>query len=98
MRWKDEADVIRLANSVEYGHCASVWTRDLTTAHRATRALDAGVVWVNEHLVRPDGMPFGVRKASGIGKEHAIEEIDEYSQEKSIMINLRSDGFTPVMS
>lgn len=90
LRWTDEDEAIRIANSVAYGHCASVWTRDLATAHRVSNRLDVGVVWVNDHSVRPDGMPFGARKASGIGQEHAIEELGYYTQEKSIMINIGS--------
>lgn len=88
IRFKEEDEALAIANSVEYGHSGSVWTQNLARAHRVAGRLQSGVVWVNEHLPRPDGMPFGPRKASGIGKEHAIEEIDYYSQEKTVMVNL----------
>lgn len=87
-RWSDERDAIRVANSVEYGHSGSVWTRDFPKAQYVAARLDVGVVWINDHLPRPDGMPFGARKASGIGKEHAIDEINDYSQEKTVMVNV----------
>ena len=91
LRWSDEEEVLRLANSVEHGHSGSIWTSDVTRAHRVSRKLDVGVVWINDHLPRPDGMPFGPRKASGVGKEHSIDEIDWYTQEKTVMVNLADD-------
>ena len=88
MRWHDEDQVIGLANSLEYGLTASVWSRDLATAHAAARRLQAGMVWINQHGPRPAGVPIGGRKASGTAKELSIEEIDSYTQEKTVLVNV----------
>ncbi len=85
-RWDDEEEVIRLANDVIYGLTASVWTRDLDTAHRTARRLQAGLVWINDHNRRPALTPFGGYKQSGIGKERAMDELQTYTHEKSVLL------------
>jgi betaine-aldehyde dehydrogenase len=85
-RWEDEDEVIKLANDVIYGLTASVWTRDLDTAHRASRRLQAGLVWINDHNRRPALTPFGGFKQSGIGKERAMDELQTYTHEKSVLL------------
>jgi len=87
-QWSDEDDMFRRANDVIYGLTASVWTRDLSVAHRAVRRLEAGYVWVNGHGRRPVGSPFGGYKQSGIGKERAQDELSYYTQEKSVLVEL----------
>jgi betaine-aldehyde dehydrogenase len=88
MRWSDEDEVIGLANGLEYGLTASVWSRDLATALRTTDRLEAGVVWVNQHGPRPIGVPIGGQKGSGAGRELSIEELEGYTQTKSVMIKV----------
>jgi betaine-aldehyde dehydrogenase len=85
-RWEDEEEVIRLANDVVYGLTASVWTKDLDTAHRTARRLQAGLVWINDHNRRPALTPFGGYKQSGIGKERAMDELQTYTHEKSVLL------------
>jgi betaine-aldehyde dehydrogenase len=85
-RWTDEDELFRLANDVIYGLTASVWTNDLVTAHRAIRRLQAGLVWVNNHNRRPALTPFGGYKQSGLGKERAMDELQTYTQEKSVLM------------
>ncbi|HEX9644536.1 MAG TPA: aldehyde dehydrogenase family protein [Acidimicrobiia bacterium] len=92
MRWNDEDEVIEQANSLDYGLTASVWSRDLATAHSTARRLEAGVVWVNQHGPRPAGVPIGGRKASGTGKELSLEEVDAYTQEKTVLVALPERG------
>lgn len=86
LRWRDERELVALANDSDYGLTASVWTRDLATAMRMTRALQAGTVWINtagQHFV---GTPFGGWKDSGLGGEECLEELLSYSQVKAVHV------------
>ncbi len=86
MGWTDEDDALRVANSTDYGLTANVVTSDLGRAMRASRALRAGIVWVNGPNPLPPGTPFGGMKASGLGREHGTEELLSYTEEKSIVL------------
>jgi betaine-aldehyde dehydrogenase len=88
VRWSDEADMIEQVNSVEYGLTASIWSNDVTTAHRAAMAVAAGFVWINDTSKHFLGTPFGGFKQSGIGREECLEELISFTQEKNININL----------
>ena len=89
LKWKDEDEMLRGVNSVEYGLTCSIWTNDLKTAHRAAAEVQAGFVWVNEVSRHFLGTPFGGYKQSGIGREEGIGELLAFTQEKNIHINLR---------
>jgi len=80
----DEA--VAIANRVEYGLTASVFTRDLRTALAFSRDVDAGYVWVNETSRHFLGAPFGGVKNSGVGREEDLGEIESYTQLKSVNI------------
>ena len=67
----------------------SIWTNDLSTAHRTAGAVQAGFVWINEVSKHFLGAPFGGYKQSGIGREECIEEMLAYTQEKNIHVKLR---------
>lgn len=84
MRWSDPDEVITMANGIEYGLTASIWTRDLHTALRTTRRLDAGYIWVNGVGTHFHGVPFGGYKNSGVGREEGIEEMLSYTETKAI--------------
>jgi betaine-aldehyde dehydrogenase len=86
--WRDIDDVVRRANSVEYGLTANVWTRDVSTAHRLSQRLDAGYVYVNGTGRRPTGTPFGGWKYSGLGKENCLEDLLSYTREKTVAVTL----------
>ncbi len=88
VKWSDEAAMFEQVNSVEYGLTASIWTNDLTTAHRAAATVEAGFVWINDISKHFLGTPFGGYKQSGIGREECIEELISFTQEKNININL----------
>ena len=76
---------LRLANDTPYGLAASAWTRDLYRAQRATREIQAGCVWVNDHIPIISEMPHGGYKASGYGKDMSQYSLDEYTQVKHVM-------------
>jgi acyl-CoA reductase-like NAD-dependent aldehyde dehydrogenase len=85
----DLDDAIAQANRTEYGLAASVWTKDLATAHRLADGIDAGTVWVNTHHEMTTGaMPFAGFKQSGIGGEGGPEALDAYTRHKAVLVAL----------
>ncbi len=97
IRFKDEADVIKMANDSIYGLGGAVWTRDINRAIRVSRAIETGRMWINTYNAIPAGSPFGGYKMSGIGRETHKVMLDHYTQMKNIMINLSEapSGFYP---
>jgi betaine-aldehyde dehydrogenase len=89
LRWEQEERMLAEVNSVEYGLTCSIWTNDLTTAHRTAAAVEAGYVWINEVGKHFLGAPFGGFKQSGLGREECFEEMLAFTQEKNIHIRLK---------
>ena len=87
-RFEDDAQAITWANGVDYGLAASVWTRDVARALEATRRLQFGTVWVNDHLPFMSEMPHGGFKQSGYGKDMSVYAVQEYTELKHVMISL----------
>ena len=89
LEWSDASAMLEEVNGVEYGLTCSIWTNDITTAHRTAARVEAGFVWVNEVAKHFLGAPFGGYKQSGIGREECLEELIAYTQQKNIHIRLR---------
>lgn len=87
MPFETEEEVLRLANDTTYGLAAGVWTTNLARAHRMASRLEAGTVWVNTYRAMSPASPREGFKTSGVGVEHGIESIREYTRLKSIWIN-----------
>jgi len=88
LRWSDVEEVIAMANSVDYGLTAAVWTSDITQALRTAKRVQSGFVWVNGVNSHVRAVPFGGYKNSGIGRERGIEELYSFTEEKSVQIFL----------
>ncbi|CEP03765.1 hypothetical protein PBRA_003372 [Plasmodiophora brassicae] len=81
-----EDEAVQIHNSVRYGLAGSVWTSNLGRAHRVTRRMHTGMVWVNTWLKRDLRVPFGGIKDSGIGKEGGMRSLEFFSEMKNICI------------
>lgn len=97
LKFRNEEDVIAMANDSAYGLGGAVWTRDINRAIRVSRAIETGRMWVNTYNAIPEGAPFGGYKESGIGRETHKVMLEHYTQMKNIMINLSEaqTGFYP---
>jgi len=96
--FRDEQEAVAIANDSRFGLAAGVWTNDIKRAHRMTRRLRAGTVWVNTYRRTNYATPFGGMKESGLGRENGLEAIYEYTETKSVWIDTGAgikDPFNP---
>lgn len=84
----DVDEVIERANNTEYGLAASVWTKDLTVAHRMGAALEVGVCWINSWFLRDLRTAFGGSKQSGIGREGGVHSLEFYTELRNVCVRL----------
>ena len=84
--FEDEAQAIALANGTGYGLAASLWTQDLSRAHRLGAQLEFGIVWINCWLLRDLRTPFGGSKQSGVGREGGAEALRFFTEPRNICI------------
>ncbi|QBY04910.1 2-hydroxymuconic semialdehyde dehydrogenase [Thalassotalea sp. HSM 43] len=84
----DEDEVLQRANNTEYGLAASIWTENLSRAHRTAAQLDVGLVWVNTWFLRDLRTPFGGMKLSGVGREGGQHSLGFYSEPSNVCIQI----------
>ncbi len=88
MPFKDDAEALEIANATEYGLAATIWTQNLTRAHKMAAELEFGIVWVNCWLLRDLRTPFGGAKSSGVGSEGGWEAMRFFTEPKNVCIAL----------
>ena len=88
----DDQEGIDLANDNEYGLSASAWTTDLHRAQKASREIQAGTVWINDHIALTSEMPHGGFKSSGFGKDMSTYAFDEYTVVKHVMSDITGNA------
>ena len=85
--FKDEEEALRIANGTVYSRAAVVWTADMARAHRFTRKLKAGTIWVNTYGPTDIRLPWCGARDSGFGREHGEAAIENFTESKSVWIN-----------
>ncbi len=88
LTFQNEAEAVAIGNGTIYGLAAAVWSRDVKKALRTAKALKAGTVWVNTYNFYDPGLPFGGYKESGFGRERGHYALEEYTQVKSVWVDL----------
>jgi len=86
--FKTEEEVIEMANSTKYGLSASIFTKNVSRAHRVAAEIDAGIVWVNTWMLRDLRIPFGGMKNSGVGREGGFKSLQFFTEPKNVCIKI----------
>ena len=87
-RAQDDAEALQIANGTEYGLGGGLWTNNLQRAHKFAREMKNGMVWINCYKRVNPGSPFGGVGVSGYGREMGFDAMREYTQVKSIWVNV----------
>ncbi len=95
LKFKTDAEAVTMANAVELGLTAAVWTNDINRALRVAQAVQAGYIWINGVGQHYRGVPYGGFKNSGVGREEGISELLSYTEEKVINIVLGGSDYNP---
>jgi aminomuconate-semialdehyde/2-hydroxymuconate-6-semialdehyde dehydrogenase len=83
-----EDEVVQLANDTEYGLATTIWTTNLSRAHRMGAAIEAGICWINSWFLRDLRTPFGGMKHSGIGREGGVHSLEFYTELRNVCVKL----------
>jgi betaine-aldehyde dehydrogenase len=96
LTWSDYEEMVEIANDIDYGLAASIWTNDLNSAHRAADDIEAGYIWVNQHGRHYIGAPFGGYKESGIRGKEDLQELLDHTLVKNV--NIDFSGTSPTLA
>ena len=88
LTYRDVDDAVRIANDVRFGLAASIWTADAARGMKLAERLECGIIWINDHHRIDPALPWGGMKDSGMGRETGLEGYREYTQTKSVIVNL----------
>jgi len=88
IKFKDEADALRIANGTAYSLAAGVWSRDVVRAQRFAKHARAGTVWINTYGYTDVRLPWGGERDSGLGREHGTAAIQNFTEPKAVWVNL----------
>jgi betaine-aldehyde dehydrogenase len=88
LSWTDLDEVVAAANDTVFGLTANIWTDNVNVAHSTAHRIQAGYVWINGTGSRVPGTPFGGFKQSGLGRESSLDEVFEFSQYKTIAVEI----------
>ena len=89
--FRDDEEVLRMANGTSYGLGGGLWTQNLTRAHKIAGAMDTGMAWINCYKRFHPGSPFGGVKDSGYGREMGFDAMHEYTEPKSVWVNVEAN-------
>jgi aldehyde dehydrogenase (NAD+) len=90
IKFKDEADALRIANGTAYSLAAGVWSRDMGRVQRFARRARAGTVWINTYGYTDVRLPWGGERDSGLGREHGTAAIENFTEPKAVWMNLNA--------
>lgn len=88
IKFKDEADAVRIANGTAYSLAAGVWSRDIGRTQRFVKKANAGTVWINTYGYTDVRLPWGGARDSGFGREHGAQALETFTEPKSVWMNL----------
>jgi aminomuconate-semialdehyde/2-hydroxymuconate-6-semialdehyde dehydrogenase len=88
MPFKNEEEVIAMANSTRYGLAASIFTQDISKGHRVAAKVNSGIVWINTWMMRDLRIPFGGMKDSGLGREGGFKSLEFFTEPKNVCLKI----------
>jgi aldehyde dehydrogenase (NAD+) len=88
IKFKDEADALRIANGTAYSLAAGVWSADMGRVQRFAKKARAGTVWINTYGYTDVRLPWGGERDSGLGREHGTAALDNFTEPKAVWMNL----------
>ncbi|WP_206741968.1 betaine-aldehyde dehydrogenase [Hyphomonas beringensis] len=91
LKFENEDEVVERANKSDYGLAGGVVTKDLVRAHRVAANIQTGMFWINTYQAQPMQIPFGGYKQSGIGRENGWDVLNEYTQKKSVFVQMKPE-------